>query len=260
MPEKHKPKSTDSQSSLVTWGPAAAIIVVIAVYFLSQIMAAIILSIYPGLKHWSSAEAQNWLSNSNYAQFFYTLIVEGLSLVLLGLFLKYRKTDFKSLGLKDHPRLTDLGYMLLGLAMYLATYFFFVLVLEKLVPSFNVNQKQDLGFSGNTTGNQLWLVFVSLVILPPIIEEILFRGFLYTGLRTKMHKITAALITSLLFCLPHLLEGSFGILWVAGLDTFILSLVLVYLREKTDKLWAPMGLHLSKNFLAFAFLFLFHVT
>lgn len=260
MPEKHKPKDEAEKTSLVTWGPVAAIIVVFAIYLLSQAIAIILLSIYPGLRHWSTAEAKNWLSNSNYAQFVLTVLVESIALGMLALFLRYRKTNFRSLGLKDHPRLTDLGYMLIGLGIYLFTYYVFVIVVQRIVPSLNVNQKQDLGFSTSTTGNQLWLVFISLVILPPIIEEILFRGFLYTGLRTKLHKITAAVITSAIFASLHLIEGTSGILWIAGLDTFILSLVLVYLREKTDKLWAPMGLHMTKNFLAFATLFLFHVS
>ena len=60
--------------------------------------------------------------------------------------------------------------------------------------------------------------------------------------------------------LPHLFESSSGILWVAGLDTFILSMVLVFVREKTDSLYASMGIHMVKNFLAFASLFLFHLS
>jgi membrane protease YdiL (CAAX protease family) len=97
-----------------------------------------------------------------------------------------------------------------------------------------------------------------LVVLPPIAEEILFRGFIYSSLRPKMNKIVAALITSILFALPHLFESSNGLLWVAGCDTFILSMVLVYVREKTDKLWASMLIHGLKNFVAFASLYLIH--
>lgn len=262
MPNKHKPKSdqNNKQSSLVTWGPVAAVVIIIVIYFLSQLLAVLILSIYPVFRHWSYAESQTWLSNSNYAQFFLTLIIEALSLGLLALFLRHRKTNFKSLGLKDHPRLLDIGYVLVGFAAYILTFYLSLTLLEHIAPSLNVNQKQDIGFSTSTAGNQLWLVFASLVILPPIVEEILFRGFMYTGLRTKMHKVVAALITSVFFASLHLIEGTSGILWVAGLDTFILSMVLVYLREKTDKLWAPMGLHMAKNFLAFASLFLFHVS
>jgi membrane protease YdiL (CAAX protease family) len=259
-----KPKTQNEvvdqkSSSIVTWGPAASIIVVVVIYIVSQLIAALILSIYPALKHWSYSQAQNWLSNSNYASFILTLIVETLVIFFLWLFLKHRKTTFKSIGLKDRPRLTDLGYILVGFAIYFLAYAVCLTLVQRLVPSLNVNIKQDIGFSTSTVGNQLWLVFISLVILPPIAEEILFRGFMYTGLRTKLNKIVAALIVSVFFASLHLIEGQGGVLWVAGLDTFILSLVLIYLREKTDKLWASMGLHMVKNFIAFAALFLFHI-
>src|ERR1022692_4140912 len=39
------------------------------------------------------------------------------------------------------------------------------------------------------------------------------------------------------------------------MDTFLLSLVLVYLQEKTGKLWASMGLQMLKNLIAFFFFF-----
>jgi membrane protease YdiL (CAAX protease family) len=91
------------------------------------------------------------------------------------------------------------------------------------------------------------------------VEEILFRGFLYSGLKKSLPKIWAVLLTCTIFAAPHLLEGgSSGLLWVAGIDTFILSLVLIWLREKTGRLYASMGLHALKNFIAFASLFLLH--
>jgi membrane protease YdiL (CAAX protease family) len=43
---------------------------------------------------------------------------------------------------------------------------------------------------------------------------------------------------------------------VAALDTFTLSLVLCYLRQKTDSLWPGIMLHALKNGLAFMSLFL----
>jgi len=74
-----------------------------------------------------------------------------------------------------------------------------------------------------------------------------------------MPVLWATLVTSLLFAVPHLLEGgSGGLLYVAGLDTFILSLFLVYLREKTGGLWSSMILHAIKNGTAFMVLFVLH--
>jgi membrane protease YdiL (CAAX protease family) len=40
-------------------------------------------------------------------------------------------------------------------------------------------------------------------------------------------------------------------MWAAAFDTFILSVVLVYLREKTGALYAGMLVHMLNNLLAF---------
>jgi membrane protease YdiL (CAAX protease family) len=128
-------------------------------------------------------------------------------------------------------------------------------VAKALVPSLNLEQKQELGFDMATTGKNLLPIFVSLVILPPVVEEIVTRGFLYTNLRSRVAIVPAAIITSILFAAAHLGEASDGLLWVAAIDTFVLSMVMCHLREKTGSLWPSMGVHFIKNGLAFFVLF-----
>lgn len=259
---KHKLK----RIVLVTLNILAPIAVVLVIYLLTQVIAAFLINIYPVLKHWDSQQASQWINNSVAAQFWVTLVIEGLTLLFLSFFLKKRHSNFKSIGLKGRLKLTDLGYALAGFAAYFTIFYILLTAFTHAIPNFNTSQKQDIGFSSSTSGSELWLVFISLVILPPIVEEILFRGYLYTNLRgripkgSKIPKIIAAVITSLVFASFHLLESSSGLLWIAGLDTFVLSLVLVYLREKTGKLYASMGLHMIKNLIAFSSLFLFHLS
>jgi membrane protease YdiL (CAAX protease family) len=119
----------------------------------------------------------------------------------------------------------------------------------------DLDQKQELGFDHLKGNIEYVMAFVSLVIIPPFVEEAIFRGFLYTGLRKKLPFIYAALATSLLFAVPHLLESSSGPLWIAGIDTFLMSLVLCHLREKTGALWAGMLIHFLKNGIAFIALY-----
>jgi membrane protease YdiL (CAAX protease family) len=144
--------------------------------------------------------------------------------------------------------------------LYYISYLVIVSVAGALVPALNVDQAQELGFNPIGTG-ELILTFISLVILPPIVEETLMRGFLYTSLKKRLTKVNAALITSVIFAAAHLQFGSGApLLWVAAIDTFVLSLFLVYLREKTGSLWASMTLHALKNGVAFASLFIFHLS
>ena len=101
------------------------------------------------------------------------------------------------------------------------------------------------------------LTFVSLVVLPPLAEETVFRGFVYTGIRRRFPFLLSAVITSVLFAIPHLQFGEGApLLWVAALDTFVLSLVLCYVRERTNSLWPGILIHALKNGIAFVALFL----
>ena len=68
-----------------------------------------------------------------------------------------------------------------------------------------------------------------------------------------MRFIPAMLLASGLFGLAHLWSGIDGsLLWAAGIDTFLLSLVLVFLREKTGALYAGMLVHALNNIIAFS--------
>lgn len=255
-----KPVKKTEDNAGITWGPWAAVIMTVVIYIVAQLIGAELVSIYPALQHWSHEYATSWLNSSVIAQFFYVLFAEGLSLLILWLFIRWRKGSWRTLGLKRPKVLTDAAWALIGVAVYFPLYIVVVSVLSDAIKSLNLNQQQQLGFSQYTSGWPLVLVFLSLVVLPPIVEEIIFRGFLFSGLKKKLPVIIAALITSLVFASPHLLESTNGsALWIAGIDTFVLSLVLCWLREKTGRLYAGMGLHAIKNSIAFISLFLLHV-
>lgn len=121
--------------------------------------------------------------------------------------------------------------------------------IARFVPGFDSNQEQAVGFMKREGVLNLVLAFLALVVLPPIIEELLFRGYLFGKLRQQSGFIFSTLITSLIFGLVHLQ-------WNVSLDTFVLSLFLCYLREKTGAIWMNMMLHAFKNSLAYFLLFI----
>lgn len=251
-----EPVETREASPLrVSWGPITAVVVTVVLFVLSQIVGSIIiLSVAKGKGLSGDALAQ-WLDQA-WPEFFYIFIVEAVMLGSLALFLRRYKASFKTLGMIK-PAWRDLGFALLGFGIYFGLLIGVMAAVKAMFPQIDFDQEQQVGFS-TAHGRELILVFVSLVVLPPISEEIMTRGFLYLGLRTRMHVIPAAILTSLIFATAHLQWGSGApLLWTAAIDTFVLSLVLVWLREKTGALWASIGLHMIKNGLAFLALFVF---
>lgn len=236
-----------------------AVFFVIAVYFVSQVLSSLVISLYPYFRHWDQTQANAWIQSSVWGQFFYVLIAEGLTLGAVYLFLRWRGVRLRTIGLR-RPKWSDPGWGLAVLPLYYLCYVVLVLVVHAAVPSLNIDQAQQIGFSNVSGWGPLLLTFLSLVILPPLTEEILVRGYLYTSLKKGMPQVAAVLVTSVIFASAHLQFGSGApLLWIAFLDTFVLSLFLIYLREKTGGLWGSMTLHASKNLIAFISLFLLHV-
>jgi membrane protease YdiL (CAAX protease family) len=251
--------STASTKPAITrklWNPWLGVVAVLAIFFASQIIGSLVVSIYPLVHHWTAARAEDWLNSSVPAQFFYVLVAEILSIGAVYWFVGRFKRGLNSIGLV-WPLWRDAGIGLIALPVYFVLYLVMVSVVSHFVPSLNVDQAQQIGFNDVHGLLPLSLTFVSLVVLPPLAEEIMVRGLLFTSLKRAMRLWPAVLTTSLIFGAAHLAEGgAAGPLWIGFIDTFILSLVLCYLREKTGSLWAGITLHALKNGIAFVMLFI----
>lgn len=178
-------------------------------------------------------------------------VVYGLSLALvIGLpwLIKRYRTTRSELGLSRLPEWFDVLLAPAGFIVYLIGSGLLIYTVTQLIPGFNVNQQQDLGFSNVSQRYELILAFLTLVIIAPLAEEMLFRGYLYGKLRKAVPLWVAMLVTSILFGVLH---GQ----WNVGIDVFVLSLVMCTLREMTGSIWAGVLLHMIKNGLAFFLLF-----
>jgi len=244
----------------VPWGPWVAVLYAIAVYFAAQLIGSILIAFYPRLNGWNHAIAVSWLNNSVVAQFWYVLFAEVLTFGAIWWFIQRKKSSLRSIGWTRFRAWYPVA-TLAGFAVYFIGYAVLLGIITHLIPSLNITQKQQLGFQDASGSTDLTLAFLSLVVLPPLVEETVFRGFVFTGIRNKLHWTWAAILTSILFASAHLEFGSGQpLLWVAAIDTFCLSLVLCYLREKTDSLWPGIMLHALKNCIAFVTLFILHAS
>lgn len=180
----------------------------------------------------------------------YAPITLGLIWVLFTPYLHRQAERIRDfIALSRWPDLRDVAYALPAFALYFVASAVLAYIVVNLVSSVDLNQAQNLGISAPTTVVAYVLTFVMLVVLPPFIEEVLFRGFLFGTLRRGFPWIVSAVVTSILFGVAH---GQVNLF----LDTLALSLVLCYLREKTGSLWAGIFLHALKNSIAFVLLYI----
>lgn len=245
-----------AKAKIIPWNPLWGVAFAVIIYFVTSFLGALILWAGVSLLPLSDAQAEAWISDSIAGRFVYVLLVEVLSIAAAGYFLWAYKQKWSAIGFKK-PRLSDAGVALLAYPVYFVIYAVVLVVSLQLLPGLDPDQEQQLGFDNVQGPLALAMTFVSLVILPPLVEEIIARGLIFTSLRKWLKFFGAAAITSLVFAAAHLPQGEGGLLWVAAIDTFMLSLVLCYLREKTGSLWPGIGLHFIKNGVAFMALFIF---
>lgn len=238
------------------YGPIAAILVTLLAYFGSQIFAGIAIAVYAGIRGYNEEQVANLVQDSSVWQFWFVLAVEVFTLAILWWFMQLRNIKWSAIGLGRKPKFLDAGYGAITVVIYFVVLLIVMGLISVFIPSIDLEQQQQIGFEKAAGVTGLALVFISLVILPPIVEEIMIRGFLYSGLRNKLRVVLSALIASVLFAVAHLQLGSGQPpLWVAAIDTFILSIALIALRIRTGALWSGMLVHGLKNGVAFVYLF-----
>lgn len=85
------------------------------------------------------------------------------------------------------------------------------------------------------------LVIGIVVIIAPLVEELLFRGFLQRVLEYRLGDITrAVLISALVFALMH-----FNIWWVVQI--YVLGVFMGYLAWRTNSVWPSFIIHACNN-------------
>ena len=237
------------RSAQPTMGPPWRIILnTVLIFFISQAIALAMVSLVYGFIY---PDKSLNLIDSVSNQFFYILIAELLAAGLAIKLVRVRKLSLAVIGLGRRPITKDLLMAAGGFLVFFGLAFVTAVVINILDPNFN-DQKQNLGFKNLNSGPEKLMAFVSLVLLPPIGEEILTRGYLFSGLRKAWRFWPAALITSIIFGLAHLELGNAGpLVWAAGVNTFLLSVVLCLLRERTGALYACMLVHMTNNLIAF---------
>ncbi len=112
--------------------------------------------------------------------------------------------------------------------------------IEQLIkmPDGGMNTVNDMLYSGS-----IILSFITIVVLAPILEEIMFRGIIFNILNSKMNTWAAIIISALIF-------GAIHMNIIQGINAFILGLALAYIYSKTHNLYTCIWIHFINNLLS----------
>lgn len=195
----------------------------------------------------SFASVNETIFNSTATALIYALAIA----IVIGVpwLVKRRKTTLEDLGIHRAPSWMDIVWAPAGMITYLILTTIFMAVAMRFLTFVDYAQTQETGFSQISSQYEYILAFISLVLIAPIAEELLFRGYLLGKLRKYAPLWLAILITSALFAAVHFQ-------WNVAIDVFVLSIVLCLLRVVSKSLWPSILLHMMKNGVAFYFLFI----
>ena len=97
--------------------------------------------------------------------------------------------------------------------------------------------------NANFYGSTLALELISSALMTPILEEMVFRGILFTRLKSILPKIPAIVVSALIFAVVH-----FNI--VQFIYAFLLGIVLAILMDLTDHVYPAIIGHVTANLIA----------
>ena len=199
-----------------------------------------------GALHVSFEGINSAVLNTTVSVIIYALAI----LIVLGVpwLVRKARTTKEDIGLHRLPTWLDIAWAPAGAIVYLILTGIITALATVVLPFVDYTQAQETGFSGLSSQIEYIFAFLSLVVVAPFAEEVLFRGYLLGKLRKHGPLWLAVLITSALFALVHFQ-------WNVALDVFALSLVLCALRVISGSLWPSILLHMLKNGIAFYFLF-----
>ncbi|EEI18414.1 hypothetical protein G8J22_01662 [Lentilactobacillus hilgardii] len=98
----------------------------------------------------------------------------------------------------------------------------------------------------NTNHLTLILMGFTAVFCSPILEELVFRGFLIGSMFTTNTRVAAVIVSGVLFAFPHMED--FNV--ISFLTYAILGGTLAYLYVRTKNIKVPIGLHFLNNLIA----------
>ncbi|TWT55137.1 Inner membrane transport permease YbhR [Rubripirellula amarantea] len=91
-----------------------------------------------------------------------------------------------------------------------------------------------------------WVLLLTLAVTPAIIEELCFRGFLFSALRRVLSPWRTILLTSFLFALFHVITGN-ALLIERFIPSFLLGLILGAIAYRTGSVIPGMVMHFVHN-------------
>lgn len=174
-----------------------------------------------------------------------SLIFAGVVMVGLLWMLNYSKRESFVKNYRFHTKPTRIQ-LFLAITIGFSAVFFSSFIVQALARIFPISYVAYIeAFENLELGSPLSF-FLAVVIMAPLFEEILFRGWIFDQIQRKLSVGLAVVLSGILFGVYHLnvFQGTF-----ASILGIVLGLSLLW----TNSIWVPIIIHFVNNGLAWLF-------
>lgn len=226
----------------VPWGPVS-VFALIGIWLLAQVVLGIFIAaasiVWPPAHQFLAASQAGDIGAS--LGLYLAEIV--MAIVIVGVILRRYHATWQMVGWRRVNIFKLVLYIVIIGVVFLVLANLALSLATQFIPGFNAEQPQTNDFTGATQTHRS-LALVALVLLPPIFEETIFRGFIFPALAKRTGLILGAVLSSILFGLAHGQANLF-------VYTSILGLLLCFMYVRTKSIIPGIVLHMLNNYLAF---------
>lgn len=164
-------------------------------------------------------------------------------LIIWYIAVKLRGADWQTLGFRSFNFWGGLGLAIAAFFIARVITAIYTVIAQQLglEPSQDLARELPRAFGTGTAGFILAIIVVA--VIAPVVEELFFRGFLYTALRKRWGIVAAVILSSVIFSFFHFNVFNF-------IPIVIIGVALAYLYEITGSLGPPIMLHALNNLLS----------
>lgn len=227
----------------VPWKPYQALLVFVLPFVVLPVLALISLGIlaifYPPIDSY----LQMIDAGDPRASFTLVIFDALMSYILIGFYLKKYNASWRDLGFRKFSVVKAIATVALMLVVFIVGIELIYQLVQYLLPGFDPNQAQENEFTVAVPEFKLFSL-LALVIFPPLVEEAIFRGFMFPAFSKRLGLIGGAIASSILFGLAHMQANII-------VYTFFIGLVLCFLYARTRSIIPGIILHMVNNYIAY---------
>ncbi len=232
---RHKEKIDNGTQLDIRW---SALDGIIAVAFL----AAALTAVYFGSSAIFTALSNRELLSANISNISFIILYGIQVLLMLGTVwfftLHRKKSRLRDLGIRYYSIGKTLWYTFISLIAIFIISFIYVFVMSSVLGIEAPSSKIEILIKNRSISNTILLIVVAFI--GPVVEEVFFRGFLYSAFKKNWGTLPALFLSAVLFSVVHLQVYSF-------IPLFLIGWLLAYLFEKTRSLFPAIFLHAVYN-------------